>query len=107
MQLEKLSKFITGPDQNGKYRVNVEGLAKELDLLQESNIETIQEWVDQAFATNEKAVKDALANPKKQKAAVGFLRGQVMKLSAGKADPKLVGELIEKKIDESRQRTIT
>ena len=29
---------------------------------------------------------------------MGFLRGAVMKLSAGKADPKLVGELLEKKL---------
>ena len=32
------------------------------------------------------------------KAARGFLTGQVMKLSGGKADPTLVGELIEAKL---------
>ncbi|HPC23275.1 MAG TPA: Asp-tRNA(Asn)/Glu-tRNA(Gln) amidotransferase GatCAB subunit B, partial [Phycisphaerae bacterium] len=57
-------------------------------------------WVDQALAANAQAVQDAIANPKKIKAARGFLTGQVMKLSGGKADPKIVGELIEKKLAE-------
>ena len=30
--------------------------------------------------------------------SIAFLRGQVMKLSHGKADPILAGELIEKKL---------
>ena len=39
---------------------------------------------------------DAISgNEKKVRASSGFLRGQVMKLSGGKADPKLTGELIE------------
>jgi Asp-tRNA(Asn)/Glu-tRNA(Gln) amidotransferase B subunit len=29
---------------------------------------------------------------------MGFLRGAVMKASGGKADPKMVGELLEKKL---------
>ena len=55
-------------------------------------------WVDEAFKANDKAVQDAVSNPKKRKAAAGFLRGQVMKVSGGKADPKLVGELIERRL---------
>ena len=58
----------------------------------------MQAWVDRVFAANEQAVQDALSNPKKQKRARGFLTGQVMQLSGGKADPKIVGELIEKKL---------
>ena len=57
-------------------------------------------WVEQAFKDNEQAVRDAIHNPKKAKRAAGFLCGQVMKTSGGKADPKLVGELIEKRLAE-------
>ncbi|RMF85510.1 MAG: Asp-tRNA(Asn)/Glu-tRNA(Gln) amidotransferase subunit GatB [Planctomycetota bacterium] len=71
-------------------------LAEQLGLLQTRDADQIGEWVRQALAANQKAVKDALENPKKRKAARGFLTGQVMKLSAGAADPKLVGELIER-----------
>lgn len=73
-------------------------LAEELGLLQSSDVREIEAWVDAALAANEKAVQDALANPKKMQAARGFLTGQVMKLSGGKADPKLVGELIARKL---------
>jgi len=58
----------------------------------------MQAWVDQAFAANEKAARDAAANPKKKQQARGFLVGQVMKLSGGKADPKIVGKLIDEKL---------
>jgi len=73
-------------------------LADKLELIQVQDTDATQSWVDRAFVTNEQAVSDALANPKKKQAAIGFLRGQVMKASGGKADPKLVGELIEKRL---------
>ncbi len=76
--------------------------ARALGLIQERDESALLAWIDGAFAANPQAVQDALANPKKTQAAVGFLRGQVMKLSKGKADPKLAGELIEKKLAESR-----
>jgi len=75
-------------------------LAERLGLLQSRDTDQIAAWVDQALAANAQAVQDAIANPKKIKAARGFLTGQVMKLSGGKADPKIVGELIEKKLAE-------
>ena len=73
-------------------------LAEELGLLQCSDEDEIAAWVDQALAANQQAVRDALASPKKLKAARGFLAGQVMKLSGGKADPTITGELIDKKL---------
>ena len=51
----------------------------------------------------EQAVRDALTSPKKAKKAAGFLRGQVMRISKGQADPNLVGRLIEKKLAEAGQ----
>ncbi len=73
-------------------------IAEREGLIQVKDVGQMQAWVDQAFAANEKAVQDAVANPKKQKQARGFLMGQVMKLSAGKADPKICGELIDAKL---------
>ncbi len=67
-------------------------------LVQVRDENQMQVWVDDAFAANAKAVQDALANPKKMQQARGFLTGQVMKLSGGKADPKIVGKLIEEKL---------
>ena len=69
--------------------------AEQLGLLQTRDTDQIAAWVEQTLAANEQAVADALAHPKKRKAARGFLTGQVMKLSAGAADPKLVGDLID------------
>ena len=73
-------------------------IAKREGLVQVRDEGQMQAWVDEAFAANEKAVRDALANPKKQKQARGFLTGQVMKISGGKADPKIVGKLIGEKL---------
>lgn len=78
-------------------------IARRLGVLQERDEGATQKWVDEAFAANAQAVADALGtNERKAKAAPGFLRGQVMKISQGKADAKLVGELIEKKLGELR-----
>ena len=52
-------------------------------------------FVDQAIAANPGPVADFKAG---KKAAAGFFVGQVMKLSKGKADPKIVGGLVAKKL---------
>lgn len=79
-------------------------LAEECGLVQVQDAGATEAWVYQAFEANRQAVQDALANPKKMKAAAGFLRGQVMKISGGKADPNLVGTLIERKLEELRTK---
>jgi aspartyl-tRNA(Asn)/glutamyl-tRNA(Gln) amidotransferase subunit B len=80
-----------------------EARARELNLIQVRDAGAMSAWVEQAFAANEQAVRDALSNPKKAKAAVGFLTGQVMRVSGGKADPKLVGKLIADRLAEMPQ----
>ena len=75
-------------------------LAEQLGLIQSRDEGQIAAWVDEVLRANEKAVQDALNNPKKAKAARGFLTGQVMKLSKGRADPKLVGRIIEQRLAE-------
>jgi aspartyl-tRNA(Asn)/glutamyl-tRNA(Gln) amidotransferase subunit B len=73
-------------------------LAQDKGLIQVRDAGAMEKWVDEAIAANPKAVETYRTNPKKKDASLGFLRGAVMKASAGKADPKMVGELLEKKL---------
>lgn len=75
------------------------GIAESKGLVQVRDAGATEKWVDEALAANPKAVDDYKNNPKKKQASMGFLRGAVMKASAGKADPKMVGELLEKKLN--------
>jgi aspartyl-tRNA(Asn)/glutamyl-tRNA(Gln) amidotransferase subunit B len=49
---------------------------------------------------NPKAVEDLVGGKKKPEAVKGWLRGQVMKQTQGKADPALVVELLEARLSE-------
>lgn len=53
-----------------------------------------------AIAANPQALEDLKGGKKKPEAVKGFLRGQVMKQTGGKANPKLVGELLESQLAE-------
>ncbi len=80
-------------------------IADELGLIQERDESALRAWVDEVIEKNPQAVADALGGKeKKLKAAAGFLRGQVMQASKGKADPRLAGELIEQRLAELRAR---
>lgn len=68
-------------------------------LAQVSDSGALEAFCDEAIAANPKSVED-FRNGKP--AALNFLKGQVMKLSRGKANPAVVGELLEKKILESK-----
>jgi aspartyl-tRNA(Asn)/glutamyl-tRNA(Gln) amidotransferase subunit B len=85
--------LLTSPTADPK------AIAEAKGLVQVRDVGATEKWVDDALAANPKAVDDAKNNPKKKQASMGFLRGAVMKLSQGKADPKLVGELLEKKLN--------
>ncbi len=76
-------------------------LAERLGLLLIRDEGANEEWVRAALSANAKAVQDALGNPRKMQAARGFLLGQVMKLSGGKADPRLAGALIDRTLSET------
>ncbi len=60
----------------------------------------IAQAVEAALAANPKAIEDLKGGKKKPDAVKGFLRGQVMKQTGGKADPALVGELLDAKLAE-------
>ena len=64
-------------------------------LLQVSDTGAIERFCDEAIAANPRSVADYKAG---KGAALNFLKGQVMKLSKGKANPGLAGEVLEKKL---------
>jgi aspartyl-tRNA(Asn)/glutamyl-tRNA(Gln) amidotransferase subunit B len=74
-------------------------LAKELNLTQKSDAGELEAIVDQVLADNPKAVQDVTEGGKKSKKARGFLLGQVMQKSKGRANPKIVSEILDKKLD--------
>ncbi|QEH33375.1 Aspartyl/glutamyl-tRNA(Asn/Gln) amidotransferase subunit B [Aquisphaera giovannonii] len=63
-----------------------------------SDRDAIAEAVEAAIAANPQALEDLKKGKKKPEAVKGFLRGQVMKQTGGKANPALVGELLEAKL---------
>lgn len=65
-----------------------------------SDRDQIAAAVDAALAANPKAVADLQGGKKKPDAVKGFLRGQVMKQTGGKADPAVVGEVLDAKLAE-------
>lgn len=74
---------------------DAEKVAEELNLLQVSDEGEIAKVVEQVLAENEKAAEDVKNGEMK---AIGFLVGQVMKASKGKANPQLAQELIKKQL---------
>jgi aspartyl-tRNA(Asn)/glutamyl-tRNA(Gln) amidotransferase subunit B len=72
-----------------------EQIAEVKNLIQESDEGAIAEIVAKVIADNPKAAEDVKNGEMK---AIGFLTGQVMKLSQGKANPALAQELIKKQL---------
>jgi len=64
-------------------------------LAQVSDAGAIEKFCDEAIAANPGPAADYKAG---KAAALNFLKGQVMKLSKGKANPALVGEMLERKL---------
>jgi aspartyl-tRNA(Asn)/glutamyl-tRNA(Gln) amidotransferase subunit B len=64
-------------------------------LSQVSDSGAIEKFCDEAIAANPGPAADFQAG---KVAALNFLKGQVMKLSKGKANPALVGEILERKL---------
>lgn len=72
---------------------DVEGFAKQHNLIQESDEGEIAKIVSKVLEENPKAVDDLKNGEMK---AIGFLVGQIMKHSQGRANPSLAQELIKK-----------
>ena len=63
--------------------------------IQVSDSGAIEKLCDEVIAANPKSAEDFRAG---KVAALNFLKGQVMKASKGKANPAVVGEMLEKKL---------
>jgi aspartyl-tRNA(Asn)/glutamyl-tRNA(Gln) amidotransferase subunit B len=72
-------------------------IVQEKGLAQVSDTGAIEKFCDEAIAANPNPVADYKAG---KVAALNSLKGQVMKLSKGKANPNLVGEILERKLKE-------
>jgi aspartyl-tRNA(Asn)/glutamyl-tRNA(Gln) amidotransferase subunit B len=76
---------------------SAEQLAEKHGLIQVSDTGELDGFIDQVLADskNEKTINDIKEGKDK---AIGALMGQIMKLSRGKANPKLVTEMIKQKL---------
>jgi len=70
-------------------------IVRKKGLAQVSDASAIERFCDEAIAVNPGPAAD-FKNGKA--AALNFLKGQVMKLSKGRANPNLVGEILERKL---------
>jgi len=73
-------------------------LAQELNLLQKSDVGELERILDQVLAENAVAVAEVTSGGKKAQKSRGFLLGQVMQKTKGRANPKIVAELLNKKL---------
>lgn len=74
---------------------NAETIVKEKSLVQVTDTKLIEEVAAKVIAANEKSAADFRAGKKQ---ALGFLVGQVMKETQGKANPKIVNEILTKQL---------
>ena len=71
-------------------------IAEKLDIIQNSNSNELQEIINQVLAK----YPDKVADYKNGKVnLLGLFVGDVMKLTKGKADPKLANQLVKESLD--------
>lgn len=71
-------------------------IAKELNLIQDSDSSTIEPIIDEVLAKYPEKVAEYKGG---KKTLLGLFMGEVMKASKGKADPKVATEILKKKLD--------
>ncbi|MHC4302255.1 MAG: Asp-tRNA(Asn)/Glu-tRNA(Gln) amidotransferase subunit GatB [Planctomycetota bacterium] len=107
--LAELAKMVEAGDVSATASVTIleqmvdsgkdpQSLAEELSLIQKSDAGELEAIVEQVLAENAKAVEDAKSGGKKSGKARGFLLGQVMQKTKGQANPKVVSEILGKKL---------
>ena len=88
--------FLRFFDQEMRFK-DTRTIAKELNLIQENDLGAVEKIVDDVLAdpNNAQAIADFKAGSEK---VLGFLVGQVMKASRGKANPGMAQEILRKKL---------
>jgi aspartyl-tRNA(Asn)/glutamyl-tRNA(Gln) amidotransferase subunit B len=89
--------LISGVLEANDYPGDVAAYAESKGYIQESSEAAIAAIVAQVLADNPKAAEDVRSGEAK---AIGFLVGQVMKQSQGKANPQVAQQLIRKALEE-------
>jgi aspartyl-tRNA(Asn)/glutamyl-tRNA(Gln) amidotransferase subunit B len=74
---------------------DADSVIKEKGLIQVSDAGELEKFADAVIKDNPKSVQDFLAGKEN---AIMFLVGQVMKVSKGKANPKIIKELLVRKL---------
>ena len=70
-------------------------IVQEKGIEQLSDVAAIEVFCDEVIASNPKPAADFKAG---NTASLNFLKGQVIKVSNGKANPVIVGEILERKL---------
>ena len=73
-------------------------IAQELNLLQESDAGSLRQYVEQAIAKYPEKVKEYKSG---KTGLIGLFMGEVMKLSKGKADPKVANQIVKEVLEET------
>jgi aspartyl-tRNA(Asn)/glutamyl-tRNA(Gln) amidotransferase subunit B len=73
-----------------------EKIVKDKNLVQISDTSALEKIIDEIIANNKAQVQQYLDG---KESVLGFFVGQVMKISQGKANPKVVNELLKSKLD--------
>lgn len=108
--LGKLIKLINDKTISGKIAKDIfpemlktnkdpEEIVKEKNLVQISDSTEIESAVEKIISANQKDVQEYLSGKEK---VLGFLVGQIMKETKGKANPQIVNELLKKKLSEQK-----
>jgi aspartyl-tRNA(Asn)/glutamyl-tRNA(Gln) amidotransferase subunit B len=74
-----------------------EKIVREKGLEQVSDLSSIEMAIDQVLAANSQQVSEYRSGKEK---VLGFLVGQIMKATKGKANPQIVNEILKKKLQE-------
>ncbi|HEX4957787.1 MAG TPA: Asp-tRNA(Asn)/Glu-tRNA(Gln) amidotransferase subunit GatB, partial [Lacibacter sp.] len=89
MAVQKLFPAMIGTDQSSMQ------LAQNLNLLQERNEDALTQLIDDVLGSMPEKVTEY---KKGKKGLIGLFVGEVMKKSKGKADPKLLNQLVTEKL---------
>lgn len=73
-------------------KLSAEEIAKTNNWIQESDSDSLSSYIDQAIAKFPEKVEEYKAG---KKGLIGLFMGEVMKLSKGKADPKLTNQMLQ------------
>ncbi|MFN3967156.1 MAG: Asp-tRNA(Asn)/Glu-tRNA(Gln) amidotransferase subunit GatB [Endomicrobiia bacterium] len=87
-------------DEMFKTGKNPEDIVREKNLLQITDEKEINNLVEKAIKENPKAVQEYLSGKKQ---AFGAIVGYIMKISKGRANPRLVNEFLQKKLSEQNK----